>query len=159
VEIGTAKGGVFHALCQLASDKATVVSIDMEGGQFGGEGGLPDARTIKSFGKKTQNIHVIRGDSHLEKTKKELTKVLNREIDLLFIDGDHSYKGVKSDWDMYSPLVKKGGHVVFHDICYHPQVLACEVERFWKEIKAKHKILEFIDPNDQIWGGIGVVEI
>ena len=36
-------------------------------------------------------------------------------IDLLFIDGDHSYKGVKRDWDLFHPHVKPFGIVIFHD--------------------------------------------
>ena len=40
------------------------------------------------------------------------------EIDLLFIDGDHSYKGVISDFNSYSPLVKKGGIVIFDNFQY-----------------------------------------
>ena len=39
----------------------------------------------------------------------------NRSIDLLFIDGDHSYEGCKADWDLYSPFLRKGSIVVFHD--------------------------------------------
>lgn len=36
-------------------------------------------------------------------------------LDLLFIDGDHSYKGVKADWDAYKKFLKSGSIVVFHD--------------------------------------------
>lgn len=36
-------------------------------------------------------------------------------IDVLFIDGDHSVEGVKDDWDNFSPFVKPGGMVYFHD--------------------------------------------
>jgi predicted O-methyltransferase YrrM len=36
-------------------------------------------------------------------------------MDVLFIDGDHSYAGVLSDWLIYALLVKKGGIVAFHD--------------------------------------------
>jgi len=36
-------------------------------------------------------------------------------IDLLFIDGDHQYGSVLTDWLLYSPLVKPGGIVAFHD--------------------------------------------
>jgi predicted O-methyltransferase YrrM len=37
-------------------------------------------------------------------------------IDLLFIDGDHSYEGAKADWESYKHLLKDGSTVVFHDI-------------------------------------------
>lgn len=37
------------------------------------------------------------------------------DLDLVFIDGDHSYEGVKSDWLLYEPLVRAGGLVLFHD--------------------------------------------
>lgn len=35
--------------------------------------------------------------------------------DLLFIDGDHSYDGVKTDWNAYKGFLKAGSIVVFHD--------------------------------------------
>ena len=37
------------------------------------------------------------------------------EVDLVFIDGDHSEAGCETDWLDWSPLVAAGGHVVFHD--------------------------------------------
>lgn len=37
-------------------------------------------------------------------------------LDLLFIDGDHSYEGAKADWDAYRKFLRKGSIVVFHDI-------------------------------------------
>ena len=36
-------------------------------------------------------------------------------IDLLFIDGDHSYEGAKADWESYRLLLAPGALVVFHD--------------------------------------------
>ena len=36
-------------------------------------------------------------------------------IDLLFIDGDHSYEGVKADWGTYKPRMDPFGLIVFHD--------------------------------------------
>ncbi len=48
-----------------------------------------------------------------------LTGILGRKlIDILFIDGDHSLFGVMNDYVRFSPLVKKGGIIAFHDI--HP---------------------------------------
>jgi hypothetical protein len=37
------------------------------------------------------------------------------KIDFLFIDGDHSYEGVKKDFDLYSKLLTKNGIIVLHD--------------------------------------------
>jgi hypothetical protein len=39
----------------------------------------------------------------------------NIEIDFLFIDGDHSYEGVKKDFDLYSKIISKNGMIVIHD--------------------------------------------
>lgn len=38
-----------------------------------------------------------------------------KRLDVLFIDGDHSYEGVKADWETYRPLLGPGSIVVFHD--------------------------------------------
>jgi predicted O-methyltransferase YrrM len=40
------------------------------------------------------------------------------EIDFLFIDGNHSYEQVLADYLMYSPLVKRGGIIAFHDTIF-----------------------------------------
>lgn len=40
----------------------------------------------------------------------------DRPIDLVFIDGDHSYKGVKNDIKVFTPHVVEGGYAVFHDV-------------------------------------------
>jgi cephalosporin hydroxylase len=45
--------------------------------------------------------------------KEELSE---RPLDVLFIDGDHSYEGAKKDFEMYSPLVRTGGLVLMHDV-------------------------------------------
>ena len=36
-------------------------------------------------------------------------------IELLFIDGDHSYEGARADFERWSAFVRPGGHVLFHD--------------------------------------------
>jgi predicted O-methyltransferase YrrM len=59
-----------------------------------------------------QTIFCLRGWSDIvidDLKQKETT------INLLFIDGDHSYESCKKDWDLYSPLLTIGSFVVFHD--------------------------------------------
>jgi len=72
----------------------------------------------------------ILGDSHKPQTMQELHRVLyRRKIDLLFIDGNHSYESVKQDYDLYGPLTE---HIIaFHDIC---ATVNSDVLRFWQEL-------------------------
>lgn len=37
-------------------------------------------------------------------------------VDLLFIDGDHSYEGCLADWKAYAPLLSPNAVVAFHDV-------------------------------------------
>jgi len=41
--------------------------------------------------------------------------IKTNHVDMLFIDGDHSYEGVKADWDAYKGFLKEGSIVMFHD--------------------------------------------
>ncbi|MCS7366302.1 MAG: class I SAM-dependent methyltransferase [archaeon YNP-WB-062] len=66
-------------------------------------------------------------------------------MDFLFIDGDHTYEGVKKDFEMYSPLVRGGGIIAFHDIVQHPPETGCEVSGFWNEIKLRYKYREIVE--------------
>lgn len=36
-------------------------------------------------------------------------------VDFVFIDGDHSYDGLRADWEGWAPLVAPGGVVALHD--------------------------------------------
>lgn len=55
--------------------------------------------------------------THFKKTSQEVvaSRVIKESIDLLFIDGDHSYAGVKFDFDHFSPMVQPGGLLLLHD--------------------------------------------
>lgn len=46
----------------------------------------------------------------------DATDFVPREIDLLFIDGDHSHAAVLHDFRLWSPRVRPGGWIVFHDV-------------------------------------------
>ena len=45
----------------------------------------------------------------------ELIKTKHPSIDLAYIDGCHSYDGIKNDFDIIYPLLSESGVIVFHD--------------------------------------------
>ena len=161
LEIGTASGGSLFSLCKLAPSDATLLSIDLPEGKFGG--GYPEWKTpiYRLFKKDNQKIYLLREDSHLEQTVKKVNDILlGKKIDFLFIDGDHSYDGVKKDFEMYSSLVNKGGIIAFHDVAPNglPEFTG-GVPKFWKEIKNKYTYEEFIQDEKQTGYGIGCLFI
>jgi predicted O-methyltransferase YrrM len=84
----------------------------------------------------------------------ETIKDLAGYLDFLFIDGDHSYEGVKKDWEMYSPLVRKGGLIAFHDIAPNYDSGS---RKFYNEIKDGFEHVEFVEDAEQDIMGIGVL--
>lgn len=137
VEIGSYDGGCLHAYNQIFEK---VISID-----------LANRSRLKE-------VDYIIGDS--KKALPSLKQIIggkNTKIDFLMIDGDHTYDGVKADFELYHKLVRKGGVIAFHDILDTPlhRELFCRVDLFWSEIKKDDRFIahEIIDGND--WGGIG----
>jgi predicted O-methyltransferase YrrM len=66
------------------------------------------------------------------------------KIDLLFIDGDHSYDGVKQDWELFSPYLSPFGIAIFHDTIWDLQpdsvvsrLSKMGVPRFVNELRQK----------------------
>ncbi|MFA4983514.1 MAG: class I SAM-dependent methyltransferase [Candidatus Micrarchaeia archaeon] len=160
VEIGTNRGGTLFLLSRMAPDDATLISIDLPGGKYGG--GYPKWKVpiFRSFARKKQRIMLIEGNSHEKGTLERLRGMLcGREIDFLFIDGDHTYGGVKKDFEIYSPLVRKGGMVAFHDIVAHPPAAGCNVNRFWNEAKRRYAHEEIVEDWKQMEYGIGVLRM
>ena len=98
------------------------------------------------------------GDSHSEGTSNMIKEIIGDDsVDFLFIDGDHTYEGVKKDFDMYHPMVREGGIVAFHDIRPGPLGLVGGVPDFWKEVSARYQSKVIVDPSGQHGCGIGVL--
>lgn len=116
---------------------------------------------LPAFSLPGQKLQLIRGDSHQPEMVARLKTILpgDGKVDFLFIDGDHTYEGVKKDFEMYSGLVRAGGLIIFHDIVKHPAELNCQVDRFWQEVKNGRRTREFVHDRNQGTCGIGVVEV
>lgn len=133
LEIGTAHGGTFWIWCNIATGKK--ISLDWW------PKGNPNPEKLAIIMEKFPDTIFIYGNSHLNSTKNELEKTLNGEkLDFLFIDGDHSFEGVKLDYIMYSPFVRKGGIIALHDINNDFDNETGKIKPFWNELNRKNRI-------------------
>lgn len=150
VEIGSDAGGTLYTWSQVFPD-ADVCSITLQSGPFS------SGRELDPHG-----AHVIDGNSHDEATMHALDAWLDgREVDFVFIDGDHTYDGCCDDVRTYGACVRLGGLLALHDVCHHdrPDV---DVEGVWRDLPTIdssfgkwRQLCEVIAPPTN-WGGIGV---
>lgn len=163
LEIGTFKGGTLYMWCQAAADDATVVAVDYPMGEWTHPFSWRRRFFYRHFAKSPgQHLHFIGADSHAPSTLERVKAALRgRQVDFLFIDGDHSYAGVKQDFEMYAPLVAKGGVIAFHDIQVRPQLPQIQVYKFWREIKDQYRSREVIAQEGGMANliGIGIIQL
>ena len=88
------------------------------------------------------NWTVFIGDSHSPEYR-VWREALGR-IDLVMIDGDHSYAGVKADYELELSMPSK--YIAFHDIANK----ACGVPRLWEEIAEAEKIASFTNEDPEV---------
>jgi predicted O-methyltransferase YrrM len=118
VEIGSAQGrsACFTALGLSENGSGKLYAIDPHIRTQWNDGPLTDTfkiinRNLKAGGY-AGVVEIIRT------TSDEAARNWTRKIDLLFIDGDHTYEGVKHDWELFSPFVRPFGLVIFHDTAW-----------------------------------------
>lgn len=82
---------------------------------------------------KSGSVHIIQAD-----TVNASTLFADSAIDICFIDADHSYAGVTSDYNAWYSKVKKGGKFLFHDCNdLHPGVL-----KFTEQLSSDNRVNE-----------------
>ncbi len=131
LEIGFGYHGSTHFLWRMIADKVT--SIDYQQLRINAFG----ENTRKFYGKwilDDRKSSFIFGKSADTSVLKKTYSFITEGVDLLFIDGDHRYEGVMADFLLYSPLVKKGGIIAFHDVIAQADDFG--VPKFIKELEA-----------------------
>src|SRR5205823_9002003 len=116
VEIGSARGksACYIGLALTENARGRLYAIDPHRQTDWNDANSP-ADTLEAF---RANVVALGLSEHViivRSTSEEAARNWQSRIDLLFLDGDHSYDGVKRDWDLFVPYVKPFGIVVFHD--------------------------------------------
>jgi predicted O-methyltransferase YrrM len=115
VEIGSARGksACYIGMALKENGNGKLYAID------------PHTRTEWNDSRSLETLNIFRANiSALGLTEQvvivhsfssEAAQNWTRPIDLIFIDGDHTYDGVKQDWELFVPHVRPFGVVLFHD--------------------------------------------
>ena len=118
VEIGSFKGRSTVGLATIAAryGLGPVVAIDPHTAPSETCPDLEGEST--SFNEFQKNLRSAGVEAQVEAHRafsQQVAKNWTRPIRLLWIDGDHTYAGAKSDFDLYSPFVIEGGVIAVHD--------------------------------------------
>jgi predicted O-methyltransferase YrrM len=122
---------------------------------------------LRAFARPGLELRFISASSMAESTYRQLEAALGgAPVDLLFIDGDHSFRGAAHDFREYRRLVAPGGLIAFHDIVPDNELRsgaeslawAGEVPVLWELLRSQYRSHEFVESWDQEARGIGVLE-
>lgn len=141
LEIGVCEGRTISTMCKLFEALEIdykAIGIDIENGFFNQEEWLINTLPFKD--KITLN---------LKGSPEALKEIPNETIDLIFIDGNHSYNNVINDFKEADRIIKQGGIIMFHDSdiqCQGKDINEYQINGI--EIRKALEDLEFIPISD-----------
>jgi len=138
VELGTHGGGSYFSFCQSVVDNkldTNTYAIDTWTGEK--QAGFYS----ESLFKKVMDFNIEHFDNFSTLMKMTFDEALNEfdddSVDLLHIDGFHSYEAVSNDFHTWYPKLSKEAIVLFHDT--HEIKPGFGVHQFWDELKKDHR--------------------
>jgi len=149
LEIGSAVGGTILIWTVCGDCNARIISVDKDNN-------FHKEEVWRTWMREGQSLTVIAGDSHDPLTINSVHRALNGEpINMLFIDGSHTYDGVRMDYDNYHRYVPSGGIIVLHDIAIRRADMW--VWKLWEELRTEYLHVEIIDASNPC--GLGILYV
>jgi glycosyltransferase involved in cell wall biosynthesis len=151
VELGTHSGNSYFSFCQAVDElkiNAKCYAIDTwEGDSQAGFYGKEVYDRVKKI-----NSRYFSSISNLLKMKfdEAIPYFSDRSIDLLHIDGLHTYDAVKHDFETWLPKMSENGVIVLHDVNVREREFG--VWKFYEEVRTHYPSFEFIHSH-----GLGVL--
>lgn len=153
LEVGARYGQTLEAVGDAMPESGVLVAVDLPNAMWGRADSWDHLEAVaERLRGKGHTVHLINGNSH-ETATVTAVKAIRPIFDAVFIDGDHRYTGVLTDWMHYGPL----GHIVaFHDIAPKSENISVEVPRLWHDLRNRAKSQEILDP-EHPGMGIGIL--
>ena len=152
-EIGTLNGGTSLLFGKFLPTIETMLCIDLH---------VKNKGVLKLLAAPKQRWQFFDMPSYADETIDRVARFLEgRLLDVIFIDGDHRYEGVKQDFLRYRHFVRDGGIILFHDIVQSTgasHAWAGGVPQLWKELSPHYEHREFVQSWQQEGFGIGALK-
>ena len=115
VEIGSARGRstCFIGMALKENGRGKLFAIDPH--QLTNWNDYKSVDTFEIIMNNLAALHITNQVEIVRMTSEEAARGWSRQIDMIFIDGDHTYDGIKRDWELFVPHLTTFGVVIFHD--------------------------------------------
>jgi methyltransferase family protein len=143
VELGACLGTSFFAFCQAVKDGGLATELcavdtwegDEHTGWYG-PGYLEQFNAI--WRSRFPDLAVRQIKRSFDEARKEVPA---GSVDILHLDGCHTYEAARHDYETWDDSVRKGGVILFHDIAVRDRGFG--VYRLWEELRASFPTAEF----------------